>query len=502
MGEYRVNAKRSFVAVDLGASSGRVVRGDWDGSSFALFELHRFENGPVGVLGGLYWDVLGLWREIKTGLREYAKSADAPLAGVSVNTWGVDYALLDASGNLLGNPRHYRDSRTDGVMARTFERVPERELYARTGIQFMQINTVFQLFSSVNVGVGAGGELARAHTLLMMPDLFHYWLTGLKSVEYTDATTSGLVDAREGCWAVDILEKLGFPAQLFPAIVPPGTVLGTLLPEVLSETGLEGPVPVIATGAHDTASAVAAVPDLDEESAFLSSGTWSLLGTEVREPVLSEAARRLNVTNEGGVGGTIRLLKNVAGLWLLQESRRGWAREGQAYTWEELARLAEAAQPFRSLVNPDARDFLNPGDMRAAVRAFCRRTGQPEPESVGETVRCILESLALRYRWVVEALGNLTHRDLTTIRVVGGGAQNALLNQLTADACGRAVVAGPVEATTLGNLMMQAVATGSLPDVTAGRRAVAASAKRVRYEPSLGDGWEEAYARFKGFLAE
>ena len=490
----------NFVAVDLGASSGRVVRGEWDGSSFALHELHRFDNGPVNVLGGLYWDVLGLWRELKTGLRAYAESADAPLAGVSVNTWGVDYALLGASGELLGNPHHYRDSRTDGVVARAFERVPKEELYARTGIQVMQINTMFQLLSSVDAGL----ELGRAHTLLMMPDLFHYWLTGLTSakytVEYTDATTSGLVDAREGRWAVDVLERLGIPAHIFPDIIPPGTVLGTLRPEVLSEVGLDGPVSVIATGGHDTASAVAAVPDLDERSAFLSSGTWSLLGAEVREPVLSERALRLNVTNEGGVGGTIRLLKNVAGLWLLQESRRAWAREGQAYTWEDLARLAEAARPFRSLVNPDAPDFLNPGDMRAAVRAFCRRTGQPEPESVGETVRCLLESLALRYRWVVEALEELTDRELTTIRVVGGGAQNALLNQFTADACGRVVVAGPVEATALGNLMMQAVATGHLPDVAAGRRAVAASAERTRYEPSSSGAWGEAYARFKRLL--
>ena len=354
------NSVVNFVAVDLGASSGRVVRGAWDGSSFTLHELHRFDNGPVNVLGSLYWDVLGLWREIKTGLRAYAESADAPLAGVSVNTWGVDYALLGASGELLGNPHHYRDSRTDGVMARAFERVPKEELYARTGIQFMQINTVFQLLSSVAAGAGLG----RARTLLMMPDLFHYWLTGLTSagytVEYTDATTSGLVDAREGRWAVDVLERLGIPAHIFPDIVPPGTVLGALRPDVLSEVGLDGPVSVIATGGHDTASAVAAVPDLDERSAFLSSGTWSLLGAEVREPVLSEKALRLNVTNEGGVGGTVRLLKNVAGLWLLQESRRAWAREGQAYTWEDLARLAEAARTLSQPRQPGRGGLLKP----------------------------------------------------------------------------------------------------------------------------------------------
>ena len=487
----------NFVAVDLGASSGRVLLGEWDGSSFGLKELHRFDNGPVNVLGNLYWDVLRLWAEVKTGLRICANATDAPLSGVSVDTWGVDYALLGASGELLGLPRHYRDARTKGMMARAFERVPKRELYARTGIQFMPINTTFQLLSSVEAG---DPLLAHARTLLMMPDLFHYWLTGLRSVEYTDASTSGLVDARERRWATDVIERLGIPTHIFPEIVSPGTVLGEMLPLVTEEVGLTAPVPVIATGGHDTANAVAAVPDLDEKSAFLSSGTWSLLGVEVREPVLSEATMRLNVTNEGGVGGAVRLLKNVAGLWLLQECRRGWALEGRAYSWDELLGLAETAAPLRSLIDPDAADFLNPADMQGAVCAFCRRTGQRAPEGVGETVRCILESLALRYRWVVEALSRLTGRELTTIRVVGGGAQNALLNQFTADASGRAVVAGPVEATALGNVMMQAIATGGLPDVATGRKAVAASVERTRYEPRPSRAWEEAYGRFERLL--
>ncbi len=487
----------NFLAVDLGASSGRVVWGGWDGSSFRLRELHRFDNGPLTVSGHLHWDVRGLWAEIKAGLRAYTRATDAPLAGVSVDTWGVDYALLGASGELLGLPYHYRDARTDGMMTRAFERVPKGELYARTGIQFMQINTMFQLLSSVETH---DPLLERARTLLMMPDLFHYWLTGRKCVEYTDASTSGLLDARERSWAVKVLERLGLPGHIFPELVPPGTVLGEMLPPLKEEVGLKGSVPVIATGSHDTANAVAAIPGLDVESAFLSSGTWSLLGAEVPEPILSEKALLLNVTNEGGVGGTIRLLKNVAGLWLLQESRREWAREGRTYTWEELLGLAEAAEPFRSLIDPDAADFLSPGDMRGAVRAFCRRTGQEEPESVGETVRCCLESLALRYRWVVEALEKLTNRELTTIRVVGGGAQNTLLNQFTADACGRAVVAGPVEATALGNVMMQAVATGRLPDIAAGRKAVAASVERRRYKPGSSRAWNEAYERFKRLL--
>ncbi|CAN5904343.1 rhamnulokinase family protein [soil metagenome] len=454
--------------MDLGASGGRVLLGRFDGERFVLGELHRFPNGPVGVTGHLYWDVLQLWSNIKTGLR---RVGDAPLAGIGVDTWGVDFALLDAAGNLLGNPHHYRDARTDGVMEQVFERVGKKQLYERTGVQFMQINTLYQLYS---LRLQNDPRLNCAETLLMMPDLFHYWLTGRKTGEYTIASTSQLLDARGRGWDTGLLEELSLPTHPFPDLMPPGTVIGPLLRGVADETGLSSEVPVIATGSHDTASAVAAIPDLDANSVFISSGTWSLMGVELAEPVLSERARALDVTNEGGVGGTIRLLKNVAGLWLLQESRRQWQREGREHTWDELLELATQAEPFRSFVDPGAETFLSPGDMPTAIRNVCRRTGQPEPESVGEVVRCCLESLALKYRSVLDGLEGLLERRLDKIYIVGGGSQNRLLNQFTADACRRIVVAGPVEATALGNLLVQAVATGHIENVIAGRRVVAA----------------------------
>lgn len=487
----------NFLAVDLGASNGRVLLGRWDGTRFHLQVLHRFPNGPVNVLGHLYWDVLRLWTEIKAGLARYAAEFDTPPAGIGVDTWGVDFALLDTAGQLLGNPYHYRDSRTDGVPEQVFQRVPRGWIFQYTGIQFMQLNTLYQVFSMVQA---RDPQLGTADTLLMMPDLFHYWLTGRKVVEYTIASTTQMLDAQERRWATRLLTELDIPTHMLPPIVPPGTVLDQVRAEVMDEVGLRHAVPVITPGSHDTASAVAAVPDLDEHSAYLSSGTWSLMGVEVPEPVINDRALNLNFTNEGGVGNTIRLLKNIAGLWLLQESRRQWQREGHDYSWDDLLALAEQAEPFRSLVDPDAPDFLNPGDMPAAIRAYCRRTYQPEPESVGAVVRCCLESLALKYRWVLEALESLVGQRLDVIRVVGGGSQNHLLCQFTADACERPVVAGPVEATALGNVMVQAIATGHLPDVAAGRQAVAASVERREYEPRSPDAWREAFERFRHLL--
>ena len=482
--------------MDLGASGGRVLLGRFDGERFDLTELHRFPNGPVGVTGHLYWDVLQLWSNLKTGLR---RVGDAPLAGIGVDTWGVDFGLLDAAGNLLGNPHHYRDTRTDGVMEQVFEHVGKKQLYERTGVQFMQINTLYQLYS---MRLHSDPRLDCAETLLMMPDLFHYWLTGRKTGEHTIASTSQLLDARSRSWDTGLLETLSLPTQVFPDLVQPGTVIGPLLGEVADEVGLSSEIPVIATGSHDTASAVAAIPGLDANSVFISSGTWSLMGVELAEPVLGESARALDVTNEGGVGGTVRLLKNVAGLWLLQESRRHWQREGLEYGWDDLLELASQAEPFRSFVDPGAETFLSPGDMPAAIREVCRRTGQPEPESVGEVVRCCLESLALKYRSVLDGLEALLERRLDKIYIVGGGSQNQLLNQFTADACRRVVVAGPVEATALGNLLVQGVATGHIEDLAAGRRVVAASVVRQRFEPKHGEAWERAYERFQTLFEE
>ena len=492
-----------FLAIDLGASSGRVIVGRWDGRRFELRELHRFPNGPVQVLGHLHWDVLRLWQEIKAGIARYAAQAaqdDAPLAGIGIDTWAVDFALLDREGRLLGNPYHYRDPRTAGVPEEVDRRVPPGRLYAQTGIQRLPINTLYQLAS---MRVSDDPQLAAAETLLLIPDLFHYWLTGIKVAEYTNATTTQFFDARERRWATDLLDELDLPARILPPVVPPGTVLGELLPEVADEVGLrrgQGAVPVIATASHDTASAVAGVPDLDERSAYISSGTWCLVGVETAAPILGDQARALNFTNEGGVAGTIRFLRNVAGLWLLQECQRRWERAGQPFAWPDLVALAEGAAPLHSLVDPDAPDFLNPGDMPAAIRAYCRRTGQPEPESVGAVARCCFESLALKFRWVVEALETLTGRRLDTIRIVGGGGENALLCQLTADSCRRRVVVGPTEATALGNILVQAVAGGYLPDVAAGRRAVAASVRQATFEPRADGDWDAAFARFDALV--
>lgn len=481
----------NFLAVDLGASSGRVMLGQWDGARFALRELHRFANEPVRVLGRLHWDALRLWSEIQAGMARYAAEYDAPLAGVGVDTWGVDFALLDRAGRMIDNPVIYRDPRTDGMIEQVFARVPRREVFARTGIQVMPINTLYQLMS-----LAGDPQLDAADTLLLMPDLFHYWLAGVKAVEYTNASTTQLLDCHTRTWAGDLLGRLGLPSHFLPPLVLPGTTLGEVRPDVLAATGLRGPIPVIATGTHDTASAVAAIPGLDARSAYISSGTWSLVGIETDRPIVSEAALALNVTNEGGVAGTIRLLKNVGGLWLVQESQRQWQREGHAYSWDELLGQAAQAAPFRSLIDPDAPELLPPGDMPARIRALCARSGQPAPAGVGELVRCCLESLALRYRWVIEALERVAGASIEIVRIVGGGSLNALLCQFTADACGRPVVAGPVEATALGNVLLQAIARGELPDVAAGRRAIAASARQQTYEPRDRAAWEAAYARF------
>lgn len=484
---------KDYLAADLGASNGRVLAAGWDGERFALHELHRFANGPVRVLGGQQWNILGLWSEIKSGMARYGSEFGRQPAGIGIDTWGVDFALLDRAGQMLGNPVHYRDTRTDGMQEVIFSVVGREEIFRQTGIQFMQINTLVQLFS---LRRQRDPQLEIADLLLMIPDLLHYWLTGRKVAEYTIASTSQMLHAEERRWATGLLARLHLPTHLLPPIVEPGVILGPLVPDVAEEVGMDPATPVIAVGSHDTASAVAAVPGLDERSAYISSGTWSLMGVEISQPIINEQTLKFNFTNEGGVSNTIRLLKNIGGLWLLQESRRQWQRSGRDYTWEELLALGEEAQPFRSLVNPDAEEFLNPPDMLGALRTFCLHNGQPEPESVGQIVRCCLESLALRYRWVLEALEMLVGHRLEVVRIVGGGSQNRLLCQLTADACQRPVVAGPVEATALGNVMVQAIASGELSGLAEGRAAIAASIVQEQFEPGDSAGWDEAFGRF------
>ncbi len=478
----------AFVAVDLGASSGRVVLGHFTGERFELRELHRFPNGPVRLHDRFYWNVLGLWSEIQTALGRAAREG-YELEGIGVDTWGVDFGLLDSHGELLGLPRHYRDPRTDGVMEEVFERLPKAQLYARTGVQFMQINTLYQLYS-----LRGSPQLGVAETLLLMPDLFHYWLSGRAAAETTIASTTQLLDARTREWASDLLEAVNLPGHILPPLIKPGTVLGTLYPTVAKETGLGLRTPVIAPASHDTASAVATLP---AGGMFISSGTWSLVGTEVAEPVLTLGAQERGFTNESGVGGSVRLLKNVAGLWLLSECRRVWAGAGHDLSWDELLALGDEAEPFGSLIDPGAETFLNPDSMPDAIRAACRRHGEREPDGVGATVRCCLESLALKYRSVLDDLGTLTGSVTREVRIVGGGSQNARLCQYTADACNRPVVAGPVEATALGNVMVQALARGFVSDLAEGRRVAAASSPQTHYEPRDREAWEDAYGRFR-----
>ncbi len=487
----------NFIAIDIGASSGRLMLGSWNGERFELTELHRFPNESVSINGHMHWDVLRLWHEIKMGLRSYTQNHKETPAGISVDTWGVDYGLLDKAGNLLSNPYHYRDHRMDGLVEEGFKKLSKSETYAKTGIQFMQINTIYQLYSMVK---NNDPQLDLADTLVMMPDLFHYWLSGKKVVEYSDASTSQLLNAKTRNWDTELLECFNIPTHIFPDLVSPGTVIGQLQEQLITELGFDSAVPIIATGSHDTANAIAAIPYLDESSAYISSGTWSLMGVEIAEPILSEQALNYNFTNEGGVENTIRFLKNIMGLWLLQESRRQWQREGQDYSWTELLDLAEQAPAFVSLIDPDATPFLGHGDMPQAIRDYCQETNQVVPESVGAIIRCCLESLALRYRWVIEALEELTGNPITSIRIVGGGSQNKLLNQFTADACQRSVITGPVEATALGNVMMQAIATGHITNLDAGRKAIAASVSQERFEANPNSNWDEAFERFKTLL--
>ncbi len=486
-----------FLAVDLGAESGRVVAGTFDGERVRLEEVSRFSNGPVKVMGRLHWDVLRLWNDIEAGLAKAAQRYGRHIAGIGLDTWGVDFGLLDANDELLGNPYHYRDSRTDGMMERAFAKVSREAIFEATGIQFLQLNTLIQLVAMVEA---RSPQLEMAHTLLMMPDLLNFWLTGRKANEFSDATTSQCYDPRAGTWAYGMLEKLGIPTRIFrdgagDRIVPPGTVLGMLLPSVAEEVGLSA-VPVIAPATHDTGSAVAAVPMDPEDAIYLSSGTWSLMGVESKVPIIDAEMLAYNFTNEGGVDGTFRVLTNIMGLWLVQECRREWQRVGEDHDYGELVEMAAATPAFGPLIFPGDSRFFAPGDMTPRIQAFCRETGQVVPETKGAVLRCALESLALEYRWVAEKLDALTGKRLGTIHIIGGGAKNELLDQFAADATGRAVVAGPIEATALGNVLVQAIALGHIGSVAKGREVVARSFELKTFAPRDTAAWDEAYQRY------
>jgi rhamnulokinase len=487
---------RHYLAFDLGAESGRAMLGTVTADRIAVEELHRFPNTPVRVFQALYWDTLRLWHEIQRGLAIAGRERRLSLAGIGIDTWGVDFALLGPDGALTDNPRHYRDARTDGVMQKVFAIVPRAEVFAQTGIQFMQLNSLYQFYALKLAGSPA---LASARTLLFIPDLLNYWLTGVARSERTIASTSQFYNPRTKTWAADLLERLGLPTHILPEIVDPCTRLGVLLPDVAGAAGLDA-VPVYATGCHDTASAVAAVPAAEGANwCYISSGTWSLMGAELDEPVINEQVLAQNLTNEIGAGGTVRFLKNIAGLWPLQECRRAWALGGREHSYEELARLAGEAKPFSAIMNPDA--FLEPGDMPRKIAEHCRNSGQKEPETPSEFTRTILEGLALRYRQVLESLETLVGRRFDVIHIVGGGSRNALLNQFAADATGRTVVAGPSEATAIGNVLIQAMGAGDLGSLGEARALVRRSFPLETYEPKSTADWDRAYHRYEALVS-
>jgi rhamnulokinase len=489
---------KKFMAVDLGASSGRVLVGHWDGEKFGLEELHRFANGYISILGRLHWDVLHIWEEIIAGLRSYSSKCQDPLAGISVNAWGVDFASLDRSGQLLGNPFHYRDTRTQGILEKAFARVRRDEFFLQTGIQCMPINTLFQLFSMAE---SHDPRLEMCDRMLMIPDLFHFWLSGEKATELTAASTTQMLKYPGGQWAVSLLARLGIPTHFLSSIISPGKIVCDIQPEILAETKSRGNVPVIIGASHDTASAVAAIPGMGPDSAFVSCGTWSLMGMEMAEAIVDEKTMALNLTNEAGAEGKTLLMRNIPGLLILQECLRQWQHEGYCCDWGEVLKLAEEAKPFQSLLDLEAPEFLTPGDMPAVIKNYCRRTHQRVPENIGEIARCGLESLSLKYRNVLEALETVTMQKIDAVRLVGGGSRNSLLCQFTANACKRLVVSGPVEATTLGNVMIQAITTGHLKDISEGRERVQASVTQQTYEPLDSDAWDAAYSRFCELLS-
>ena len=472
---------KHVIAVDLGASSGRVMDVAFDGRYLQLQEIHRFPNIPVQTPQRLHWDVLRLWHEITAGIAK----ANPDAAAIGIDTWGVDYALLDARGELLANPIHYRDPRTDGAMEWVFERIPRREIFARTGIQFLQFNGLFQLAASLREG---SPLLQQAKTLLPIADLFNYWLTGSKTCEFTAATTLQLYSPHLQDWDRHIMQAVGIPDILAP-IVPPGTKIG-------SYAGID----VIAPACHDTGSAVVAVPATSPNYAYLSSGTWSLLGLEVQQPLLTDAAYAANVTNEGGCENTYRLLKNIMGLWVVDQCRAAWRANGRDYSFAQLQAMVQSADPFKTFIDPDDSAFLPPGDMPARVIAYCRQTAQPPPQNDAELMAAVYASLAYKYRYVLEQLMDVSGQPVDQLHIIGGGSQNALLNQMTANATGRPVIAGPAEATATGNAIVQLIAIGELADIAQARAMLSESMPTTAYEPQNTAAWEAHYDRFCALL--
>jgi rhamnulokinase len=492
-----MKTEQCYIGVDLGAESGRVMAGLWNGRRMRLQELHRFANGPVEIAGTLRWDVLRLWSEIQHGLAIAARDFGKAVRSVGVDTWGVDFTLLSKSNELLSQPFHYRDARTRGMMQRAFKRVPRAEIFASTGLQFMELNTLYQLLA---LRENNPEILAATDCLLMMPDFFHWCLSGRQVAEFTNATTSQLFDPVRRTWSDPLLKKFDLPRRIFPKTVSPGTKIGSLRKSVATRTGL-APVDVIVPATHDTGSAVAAVPVRQAGQgtwAYISSGTWSLMGLELPMALLSDRVLEFNLTNEGGVEGTYRLLKNIAGLWLVQQCKKSFERAGDKIEYDDLVRLAEAAPPLKFLIDPDDASFANPDDMPEAIQRFCRKTGQRAPDSKGAIVRCALESIALKYQTMLQRLEQVSAEPVAIIHIVGGGSRNALLSQFAADACNRPVVTGPVEATVLGNVLVQARARGEIGSLAELREVVRKSCEVESFEPKLDkvEAWREASGRF------
>ena len=483
----------NVLGIDLGASSGRAMLGTLEGKKLTIREIHRFLNEPVTLCGRFVWDMPRLFHEIKQALLKLSKSGET-VDAIGIDTWGVDFGLLDKNGHLLSLPVHYRDARTNGIPEKVRAIIPDEELFARTGIAFNSFNTLYQLCAMKEEGDPA---LESAQDLLFLPDLLAYFLTGRKGTEYTIASTSQLLNPFTRDWDRELMEKLGIPAHIFGEVKLPGTVRGTLLPEIAKECGV-AEIPVIAIGGHDTASAVAAVPAQEKDFAYISSGTWSLLGAEVQEPLCTEGVMKANYTNEGGVDGSIRLLKNIMGLWIIQECKREWDRRGSETSFGELVELSMQAPAFKAILDVDDPAFLAPGDMPARIQAYCAKSGQPVPEGKGEISRVIYESLALKYRWAIERLEeDMLKKPIEALHIVGGGSKNALLNRFTAEAIKRPVIAGPDEGTIIGNLLVQAQALGAISGIRELREVVENSFPTKTFLPETdGKAWDEAYQRY------
>ncbi len=483
---------KKFLAIDLGASSGRGIVGSIENGKITLSEIHRFSNDPVMTPAGFFWDTYRLLFEIKTAINKAA--LEGGIDTIGIDTWGVDYAYIDKAGAMLSPAYHYRDVRTSETIPLVHNKVSAEKLYSVTGIEEMSFNTVFQIAADQK---NRPWLIANAEKLLLTPDLLGYLLTGKCASEYTIASTTALMDASKREFSEELLSELSIPKDIFAPVVQPGNILGELDEKTASETGAHG-TKVVNVPSHDTSSAVLAVPAENDDFLFISSGTWSLMGIESKTPVINDVSLKYNFTNEGGVFGRINIMKNIMGLWLIQESRRQWKREGKNYSFDEMSEAALASEPFRSIINPDDPLFATAGDLPGRIREYCKNTNQPEPENVGQIVRCIFESLALRYRWTAEKLEELTGRKYSVINMIGGGTKDELLCQFTANGTGREVHAGPIEATATGNILMQAYAAGEIADIYEARQVVRNSFEIKKYAPDMSDteGWARAYERF------